>query len=543
MKFFYADSQDQIDANYDFIRERFSTGGDGILERNAQVDDKYFHEFFDSLGDDVTGRTPTSMGYHGMLVSLHTHASRYRQQSSLTMPELLRGVVQKPESPSLVQQMLMQQPDENEALLARLRRNRRKKRKSSKMPKSRFPIMMDSGAFSYIKSEFPPYQTEQVVEQYENLKCTYGVALDHIPTAKLVTQLDGQYRRALNTVPTKEGTLARYQKKMRELVSERSSNNAFDFIEDADIQLPTPAELTVKEKIDKVESEILKNKDIINTYEIERAKLVAERDRRWELSMVNARDFIAIHRQRNASFIPIGTAHGWDVETYADATRDLMAHDYPYVAVGGLVPVASDREEVMKRVEAVARIVDGKAPIHLFGISIRSPADMALYQGMGVASFDSSSPMTCSMKDAENNYWSDADGGNYIALRIPRVGSSPKIDRNIESGKVDHREALRLDNLCMEYLRTLNTRPKASPVELTELLQEYHSHFYKPGPFKYEQILRTIEERPWTRCQCKVCRRFGVETIILRGTVRNKARGFHNIWQLGNWVRQGGNHG
>ncbi len=39
-----------------------------------------------------------------------------------------------------------------------------------------------------------------------------------------------------------------------------------------------------------------------------------------------------------------------------------------------------------------------------------------------------------------------------------------------------------------------------------------------------------LEVRPWQKCPCAVCRRWGVEVAIFRGTERNKRRGFHNLW-------------
>jgi len=40
---------------------------------------------------------------------------------------------------------------------------------------------------------------------------------------------------------------------------------------------------------------------------------------------------------------------------------------------------------------------------------------------------------------------------------------------------------------------------------------------------------RTLKDRPWTRCDCGVCRGVGVEVVIFRGNNRNRRRGFHNV--------------
>ena len=50
--------------------------------------------------------------------------------------------------------------------------------------------------------------------------------------------------------------------------------------------------------------------------------------------------------------------------------------------------------------------------------------------------------------------------------------------------------------------------------------------------YNYEQhkILyrKVLEDQPWKKCSCEICRDLGVEVIIFRGNDRNRRRGFHN---------------
>lgn len=39
---------------------------------------------------------------------------------------------------------------------------------------------------------------------------------------------------------------------------------------------------------------------------------------------------------------------------------------------------------------------------------------------------------------------------------------------------------------------------------------------------------RVLEDQPWKKCGCNICRDLGVEVIIFRGNDRNRRRGFHN---------------
>ena len=53
-------------------------------------------------------------------------------------------------------------------------------------------------------------------------------------------------------------------------------------------------------------------------------------------------------------------------------------------------------------------------------------------------------------------------------------------------------------------------------------LEEYN---YDQHKLSYRRVL---EDQPWKKCSCEVCRALGVEVIIFRGNDRNRRRGFHN---------------
>ena len=40
---------------------------------------------------------------------------------------------------------------------------------------------------------------------------------------------------------------------------------------------------------------------------------------------------------------------------------------------------------------------------------------------------------------------------------------------------------------------------------------------------------RTLSDRAWERCDCRVCQEAGVEALIFRSSNRNKRRGIHNL--------------
>jgi len=131
MKFIFADAQDTIDPNYDFLNDQFSKN------RRIQITDKYPHEVFE--------KKP----YDGMLISRGLlDDGVYKSSSraySMAQSQGLRNVG--------VKRFLRYYDGE---------------------------IFGDNGAFSYHKLEEPPYKVDETVEFYEDCGFDYGMSVDHI---------------------------------------------------------------------------------------------------------------------------------------------------------------------------------------------------------------------------------------------------------------------------------------------------------------------------------------------------------------------------
>ena len=39
----------------------------------------------------------------------------------------------------------------------------------------------------------------------------------------------------------------------------------------------------------------------------------------------------------------------------------------------------------------------------------------------------------------------------------------------------------------------------------------------------------TLADKPWRKCDCRICRDVGIEVMIFRASNRNKRRGIHNL--------------
>jgi len=126
MKFFFPDSQDQVDPSFNFETEQRS----GLRLRHR--DDHYAHEEFKA--------TP----FDGILLSMAmVESGRY------TLPQ-------------------------------KHRLHREGIRQFFRLEDKRLETMGDCGAFSYVREDYPPYSVSQVINFYDDLGFDYGISVDHV---------------------------------------------------------------------------------------------------------------------------------------------------------------------------------------------------------------------------------------------------------------------------------------------------------------------------------------------------------------------------
>jgi hypothetical protein len=262
----------------------------------------------------------------------------------------------------------------------------------------------------------------------------------------------------------------------------------------------------------------------------------AEVRRRQRISLDNADEFLRTTRKRKVDFEPVGAAHGWSPASYQHSVRELVRMGYDYIALGGLVPKKTpDIADILKAVHPEAR---GRARLHLLGV-IR-PDIYNLMRKTGVVSFDSSSPIWQAFKDAKDNYY--ADGDNYTAVRIPQSNLGLPM-RRIREGKIQQADAIAAERGALAALRSYG-RHELGLDALIEALRRYDDLLGDGRKTRtpWARITRTLTDRPWESCPCRVCKELGVEIVLFRGANRNRRRGFHNLWwtqkQLESWRRE-----
>lgn len=328
------------------------------------------------------------------------------------------------------------------------------------------PVMGDCGAFSYIEQEWPVHTVPQVLDYYQTLGFNYGVSLDHLAFV----------------------TIAQLEKALKKgKVKERWWTN---------------------KTIEQIQEE------------------------RFELTLRNAQEFLDLHSRQKPAFKPIGIAQGWSPERYAYAVEQLVGMGYERIALGGLVK--SKDAEIVTILEEIHPLVRNGIQLHILGVARLSLIPHFLR--LNVTSVDSAAPLRRAfLGTGEDNYWT-LSGPKYTAIRISEAKST--------RGKrgVDHPDDIVADE----------TRPVNSIEELVALEQAALSKLraYHRGEAGFEETLqailaydnlfgedrnhetryrRVLQDKPWQKCGCAICKQIGVEVIIFRGNNRNRRRGFHNV--------------
>lgn len=244
---------------------------------------------------------------------------------------------------------------------------------------------------------------------------------------------------------------------------------------------------------------------------------------RYELTIANAEDFIKSHRKARLSWEPIGAVQGWDADSYADAARQYIKMGYKYIALGGLV--RSTTNDILAIVRKVRAAIPKEVLLHVFGVA--RPAALRPFADLGVNSVDSASVLRQAWMRTKDSYL--LEDGSYAALRIPEAGKSFRAKRMADHASLDAAEITKLESAALRSVRQFALKRCSLDSALNALL-EYDRHVTAERIDMSSFYRKTLEDRPWDRCDCAICKENGVEVIIFRGNNRNRRRGFHNTY-------------
>jgi len=245
-------------------------------------------------------------------------------------------------------------------------------------------------------------------------------------------------------------------------------------------------------------------------------------EKRIEITFRNAKKSYEYWKERykrgEYDFILFGAIQGIEISDYLEVFKKLYNVGYRHVSLGGLARRSTSF--ICKLFRSLSELLSTHRDlerIHLLGVN-----PLRIYRCLSkldfkdvVISVDNATFLRLAWSRSRGNYITP-DGGLYTAIRV-RPGS-------IEENKV--LKALReYDKGNLSFEHTL------------EVLKEY---VRKNGDSEYLQYYTPLlREKPWRKCGCSVCKGIGIDVVIFRGNDRNRRRGFHNIWVVGQMLRRG----
>jgi queuine/archaeosine tRNA-ribosyltransferase len=263
--------------------------------------------------------------------------------------------------------------------------------------------------------------------------------------------------------------------------------------------------------------------------------------RRFALTLDLATDFLSESKAIGNPFIPIGVIQGWSPDSLAVSAKSLVSMGYKYLAIGGLVPLSS--LETHMAISAVEDAIKGTPDVklHLLGFA-KADTLHEFAQYRHIASFDTTSPLLRSFKDATKNYYMPNNEGlldYYTAIRIPQAITNNKLKSHAKSGRYKQEHLLDMEKKALHAIRHYAAY-KVSIENCLDAVMTYAEPLETSDKSTEESVLKkittlrtkyrkTLQDRPWENCQCDICTAVGVETLIFRGSNRNKRRGIHNL--------------
>ena len=258
-----------------------------------------------------------------------------------------------------------------------------------------------------------------------------------------------------------------------------------------------------------------------------------QKERRVRLTFKNAKEFLEVHKEKHYKFKPMGAAQGYDKKSYVKSVKELVGMGYDYIGIGSLVRYESN--EILSILTGIKPEL-GDAKLHLFGVL--RPKFIDRFEKLGVVSFDSASYLRKAWLRSGQNYVT-SDNRWYAAIRVP-YSDNLVMRKDSRKMRISRGKLITLEKKATRSLRMYESGQMSLESTL-QAVTEYDSLLIRNSDdgFNLEQrYKRTLEDRPWEKCNCKVCKEIGIDVLIFRGSNRNKRRGFHNSWVFNNFLKE-----
>ena len=240
---------------------------------------------------------------------------------------------------------------------------------------------------------------------------------------------------------------------------------------------------------------------------------------------------------QSGGFTPLGVVQGWSPSTMAEAARRLVAMGYDYLAVGGMVPLKSD--QIKACLAAIRDVVPAETRLHVLGFAKAN--DIHEFAPFHITSIDTTSPLLRAFKDDKQNYWLSENGGMiyYTAIRVPQAIENPRLQTYVRQGAFKAEALTLMETAALGALRAYD-KDDLDLEGVLETVLTYNAVLATGRPYEAvrhtpvmaklrDRYRRTLADKPWRRCECRICQAAGVEVVIFRASNRNKRRGIHNL--------------
>ena len=258
-----------------------------------------------------------------------------------------------------------------------------------------------------------------------------------------------------------------------------------------------------------------------------------EKQERMDLTEKNAEQFLKICKENEYQFLPVGSIQGVTLDDYVSYVRKYIEMGYKHIALGGLV--RRKDSEILRIVSAVrealqkhTRGVKDNIWVHLFGVL--RPDLQRSFQNLGVSSFDSASYLRKAWMSSDRNYLAPDGKGWYGSIRVPMSKSKAMRDA-AQSNSMSIEELEELESQCLSSLEDFDGTPELIEKVLADV-DEYGPLLQRKGEGNHfkDEHKKLMDDQPWKKCGCPVCKYLGIQVVVFRGANRNRRRGFHNTW-------------
>jgi hypothetical protein len=273
--------------------------------------------------------------------------------------------------------------------------------------------------------------------------------------------------------------------------------------------------------------------------------------RKW--SCDNAIKMLELVKKKKSNVYLIGSVQGWSPESYRDSLIQLGEAGFKYCAIGGLTLAGICTDVTHQLLHYLKPDIDRFGmKVHLLGFG-RVSLLGSLKKLNVITSFDNSTPLLNAANSPTSSYFFHEKGHfkKYTSLYIPMLSrGGPTIHKKLakhNDNPVDLADDLdeRSEKLVYklhEFDNDIDNNDLLN--ELISDIRDYELHYrslikgeYSDLKMYMEEVKLLLESRIWKKCDCEMCRDYGINVIMFRAQIRNKLRGIHNLKHYYNWIQ------